>query len=150
WQERLYNEVRSVAGDRSLTADDVPSLVLTRAVIDETLRLYPVVANLLRRSDVEARLMSDLNLPSGRTILISPWLLHRHERHWREPNLFDPTRFIGEEAASRPRHVYMPFGSGPRVCIGAGFAILEAVLILATFIQRARVQVVITDKVMPH
>lgn len=150
WQERLHDEVRGVTGGRSLTAEDVPSLVLTRAVIDETLRLYPVVANLMRRSDRETELLPDLTVPAGKTILISPWLLHRHERHWREPHRFDPLRFIGEEAAGRPRHVYMPFGAGPRICIGAGFAILEAVLILATFMQKARVRVVNADRVMPQ
>lgn len=150
WQERLYDEIRDVAGARPLTAEDVPSLILTRAVIDETLRLYPVVANLMRRSDRETELLPDLAVPTGKTILISPWVLHRHERYWRDPHRFDPMRFIGEEAAKRPRHVYLPFGGGPRICIGAGFAILEAVLILATFIQKARVRVVNVDDVMPQ
>ena len=150
WQERLHEEVRDVAGGRSLTAEDVPSLTLTRAVVDETLRLYPVVANLMRRSEKETELLPDLTVPVGKTILISPWLLHRHELHWREPHRFDPLRFTGDEAAARPRHIYMPFGGGPRICIGTGFAILEAVLILATFMQHARVHITNADRVMPQ
>lgn len=150
WQERLHDEVRDVAGDRPLTAADVPSLALTRAVIDETLRLYPVVANLMRRSDREVQLLDDLTIPAGTTVLISPWLMHRHERYWRDPHRFDPMRFLGEEAAARPRHCYLPFGGGPRICIGAGFAIMEAVLILATYMQKARVRVLNADRVMPQ
>ena len=150
WQERIREEVLQVTGGRALTAEDVPSLVLTRAVIDEALRLYPVVANLMRRADKTTELLPDLIVQKDEAVLISPWLLHRHKRHWRNPHCFDPMRFIGEEAAARPRHVYMPFGGGPRICIGAGFAILEAVLILGTYAQRAHINVVNAGKVMPQ
>ncbi|MFN4229384.1 cytochrome P450 [Parvibaculum sp.] len=150
WQDRLYEEVRGVTGGRRLTADDVPSLPLTRAVIDETLRLYPVVANLLRRAAETVEIAPDIKVPKGDTVLISPWVLHRHRRYWREPERFDPMRFLGEEAAERPRQLYMPFGGGPRICIGMSFAIMEAVLILGTYVQRARIKVLNTDKVMPQ
>jgi cytochrome P450 len=150
WQERIRDEVIRVAGDRPLTAEDVPSLVLTRAVIDEALRLYPVVANLMRCAERTTELLPDLTVPRGEAVLISPWLLHRHKRHWRDPDRFDPMRFIGEEAAARPRHVYMPFGGGPRICIGASFAILEAILILGTYAQRAHVTIVNASEVMPQ
>lgn len=150
WQERLYEEVHGVTGGRRLTIDDVPSLVLTRAVIDEALRLYPPVANLMRRANKTIELTPDITVERGQSILISPWLLHRHRRLWRAPDRFDPTRFLGEEAAGRQRHTYMPFGAGPRICIGASFALLEAVLILGTFAQRARIKVVNADQVMPQ
>lgn len=150
WQERIREEVLQVTGGRPLDAEDVPSLVLTRAVIDEALRLYPVVANLMRRAEKTTELLPDLTVPKGEAILISPWLLHRHRRHWRDPDHFDPMRFIGEEAAARPRHVYMPFGGGHRICIGASFAILEAVLILGTYAQRAHINVVNAGEVMPQ
>ncbi|MEQ8327490.1 MAG: cytochrome P450 [Parvibaculum sp.] len=150
WQERIRDEVVRVTGGRPLTAEDVPSLVLTRAVIDEALRLYPVVANLMRRAERTTELLPDLTVPRGEAILISPWLLHRHKKHWRDPDRFDPMRFVGEEAAARPRHVYMPFGGGPRICIGASFAILEAVLILGTYVQRAHTTVVNVSEVMPQ
>lgn len=150
WQDRLYDEVHAVTGGRRLTIDDVPSLVHTRAVIDETLRLYPVVANMMRRAAKTIELMPGLTVQRGQTVLVSPWLLHRHRRHWREPDRFDPTRFLGEAASQRPRHLYMPFGAGPRICIGMSFALLEAVLILGTFVQRARIKVVNADRVMPQ
>lgn len=150
WQQRVREEVLQVTGGRPLTAEDVPSLVLTRAVIDEALRLYPVVANLMRRAERTTELLPDLTVPRGESVLISPWLLHRHKRHWREPHHFDPLRFTRDEAAARRRHVYMPFGGGPRICIGASFAILEAVLILGTYTQRAHIRVVNADKVMPQ
>ena len=150
WQERLYEEVHAVTGGRRLTADDVAALPLTRAVIDETLRLYPVVPNLLRRARETLEVAPDITIPRGDTVLISPWVLHRHKHFWREPDLFDPLRFTGEEAAERPRQIYMPFGGGPRICIGMSFALMEAVLILGTYVQRARVRVTNADKVMPQ
>lgn len=150
WQDRLYEEVHGVTGGRRLTAEDVPSLPLTRAVIDETLRLYPVVANLLRRAAETVEVAPGLTISKGDTVLISPWVLHRHKRFWREPERFDPMRFIGEETADRPRQIYMPFGGGPRICIGMSFAIMEAVLILGTYVQRARVKVINAEKVMPQ
>lgn len=150
WQERLYEEVHAVTGGRRLTADDVAALPLTRAVIDETLRLYPVVPNLLRRARETLEVAPDITIPRGDTVLISPWVLHRHKHFWREPDLFDPLRFTGEEAAERPRQIYKPFGGGPRICIGMSFALMEAVLILGTYVQRARVRVTNADKVMPQ
>lgn len=150
WQEKLHEEVHAVTGGRRLTIDDVPSLTLTRAVIDETLRLYPVVANMMRRAAKTVELMPGLTVERGQSVLVSPWLLHRHRRYWHEPDLFDPTRFLGEAASQRPRHLYMPFGAGPRICIGMSFALLEAVLILGTFVQRARIRVIDTERVMPQ
>lgn len=150
WQDRLYEEVRNVTGGRRLTVDDVPSLPLTRAVIDETLRLYPVVPNLLRRAAKSAEVAPGIKVREGDTVLMSPWVLHRHKRYWRDPERFDPMRFTGEEAAGRPRQLYMPFGGGPRICIGMSFAIMEAILILGTYMQRARVKVLNAHKVMPQ
>lgn len=150
WQDRLYDEVYSVTRGRPLTIDDVPSLKYTRAVIDEALRLYPPVANLMRRAVDAASLTPDIQVEKGESVLISPWLLHRHRRYWRGPDMFDPARFLGEEASRQPRNIYMPFGGGPRICIGASFSVLEAVLILGTFAQRARVKVVNADQVMPQ
>lgn len=150
WQDRLYEEVHALTGGRRLTIEDVPSLTQTRAVIDEALRLYPVVANMMRRAAKTTELTASLTVRQGETVLISPWLLHRHRSHWREPHRFDPTRFLGEQAKQRPRHIYMPFGGGPRICIGASFAVLEAVLILGTFVQRSRIKVINADRVMPQ
>ena len=142
--------MHALTGGRRLTIEDVPSLTRTRAVIDEALRLYPVVANMMRRAAKTTELTAGLTVQQGETVLISPWLLHRHRSHWREPHRFDPERFLGEQAKQRPRHIYMPFGAGPRICIGASFAVLEAVLILGTFVQRARIKVINADRVMPQ
>lgn len=150
WQDRLYEEVHSVTGGRRLTADDVPFLPLTRAVIDETLRLYPVVPNLLRRAVTSSEVAPGIKVRKGDTVLMSPWVVHRHKRYWRDPELFDPMRFTGEEAAGRPRQLYMPFGGGPRICIGMSFAIMEAVLILGTYVQRTRIKILNAADVMPQ
>ena len=91
-----------------------------------------------------------IEVQKGESVLISPWLLHRHRAYWRDPDRFDPLRFLGEEAAQRQRNIYMPFGGGPRICIGASFALLEAVLILGTFAQRAHIKVTNADRVMPQ
>lgn len=150
WQDRLYEEVHAVTGGRRLTADDVPSLPLTRAVIDETLRLYPVVPNLLRRAVKSVEVAPGIKVREGDTVLMSPWVLHRHKRYWRDPELFDPMRFTGEESEGRPRQLYMPFGGGPRICIGMSFAIMEAVLILGTYVQRTRIKILNAADVMPQ
>jgi cytochrome P450 len=150
WQDRLYEEVHGVTGGRPLTIDDVPALKYTRAVIDEALRLYPPVANLMRRAIKTVELTSDITVQRGESVLISPWLLHRHRRHWDQPDHFNPMRFLGDEAPQRQRNIYIPFGGGPRICIGASFALLEAVLILGTFTQRARIKITNADRVMPQ
>jgi cytochrome P450 len=147
---RVQAEVDEVAGGRPLTAEDVPSLRYTRAVIDETLRLYPVVANIMRKIVDDDTTPGGVRLAAGRTLLISPWVMHRHRRHWRDADRFDPTRFMGEEAKAIPRYAYLPFGGGGRVCIGASFALLEAVLILGTYAQRAEVRVLNAAEVMPR
>lgn len=147
---RIQQEVDEVADGRPLTADDVPALRYTRAVLDETLRLYPIVANIMRKTLADDVVPAGIKLRAGRTVLISPWVMHRHKRYWREPDRFDPERFLGEEAKALPRYVYLPFGGGPRVCIGASFALLEAILILGTYAQRADIRVLDAASVMPQ
>jgi cytochrome P450 len=148
--QRIQAEVDEVADGRALTAEDMPRLRYTRAVIDETLRLYPVVANIMRKIVADDVTPGGVELRGGRTALISPWVMHRHRRHWRDADRFDPERFLGEDAKSIPRYAYLPFGGGPRVCIGASFALLEAVLILGTFAQSADVKVLNAATVMPQ
>lgn len=147
---RIQEEVDAVAGGRRLTAEDFPSLVYTRAVVDEALRLYPPVANLLRRAEREAEVAPGITVQAGQRILISPWVLHRHRTYWDEPEQFRPERFMGDAAKDRPRHAYLPFGGGPRVCIGSSFSLMEAVLILGTYAQRMGIQVVNSAEVMPQ
>lgn len=132
----------AVAAEARAARDDLGDgcehrLPLTRAVIDETLRLYPP-AFVLARAAREADDLGGRTVEPGDVVMISPWVLHRHRRLWPEPDAFDPARFL-PGAAPPPRFAYLPFGAGPRVCIGAHFALLEATLALARLIGRFRV-----------
>src|SRR5262249_49629440 len=104
-----------------------------RAVVSEALRLYPP-AFALAREAITADRIGDLEVPRGTVILIAPWVLHRHRRLWRAPDAFDPSRFLPGVPAV-PRFAYLPFGAGPRVCVGAQFALTEATLVLAMLIR---------------
>ncbi|MCQ8242387.1 cytochrome P450 [Rhizosaccharibacter radicis] len=120
----------------------------TRAFLDETLRLYPP-AYLVVREAMAADRIGDLPVEPGTVISISPWLLHRHERFWDRPERFDPDRF----APGRPppdRMVYMPFGAGPRICVGMQFALAEAVLVLARLVRRFRIELPGRGEVVPR
>ncbi|HJE26140.1 MAG TPA: cytochrome P450 [Methylorubrum populi] len=108
----------------------------TRAVIDETVRLYPPAFVLARRAVGVDTLGGEMVQP-GDSVTISPWLLHRHRRLWRDPDAFDPSRFL-PGASPVPRFAYLPFGAGPRVCIGAAFALTEATLALSRIVGRFR------------
>jgi cytochrome P450 len=136
-EAKLHAELSEVLGGRTPRAEDVPKLRYARMVIDEALRLYPP-AHTMAREAVGADELSGHRIPAGATVYIVPWLLHRHRRLWERPERFDPERFLPERSANRPRLAYMPFGAGPRICIGAAFAITEAILILATIAQRYR------------
>jgi cytochrome P450 len=142
-QEQLAEEVRGV-GDGPL---DIERLKFTRAVIDETLRLYPP-AFLVARAAAGPDSTAGLSIRKGDIILIAPWLLHRHEKLWHEPNAFIPSRFM-PPAPPPDRYAYLPFGVGPRICIGAHFAITEATLALAKLIASFKVELLDKDPVMP-
>jgi len=138
-EAKLHRELSDVLGGRAPRADDVPKLRYARMVIDEALRLYPP-AHTLSREAVAADEVSGHPIAAGSTIYIVPWLVHRHRRLWDQPDRFDPERFTPERTAERPRFAYIPFGAGPRICIGAAFAITEAILILASIAQRYRLR----------
>jgi cytochrome P450 len=133
----LHDELSRVLGGRTPGFDDLAALPYARMVIEEAMRLYPP-AHTMSRQAVSADIVGGHAVPPGSTILIVPWLLHRHRRWWDDPERFDPERFTPERSAARPRFVYLPFGIGPRICIGASFAMMESVLILATVAQRYR------------
>ena len=133
-QQRVAEEVRGV----TITPDDataaLPVLVRTRAVINETLRLYPPAFAIVREAIGPDR-WDGFELPRHAVVMISPWVLHRHQRYWRHPDAFDPGRFM-PDSPPPPRFAFLPFGAGPRVCVGAQFALTEAVLVLAMLVQR--------------
>ena len=142
-QEQLADEARGVANGPL----DIERLKFTRAVIDETLRLYPP-AFLIARAAAGPDSVAGLSIRKGDVILIAPWLLHRHEKLWHQPNAFIPSRFI-PPAPPPDRYAYLPFGVGPRICIGAHFAITEATLALAKLIASFKVELIEKDPVMP-
>jgi unspecific monooxygenase len=144
-QDRVAAEVRGIAGDDT---PDIERLTFTRAVIDETMRLYPPAFLIARAAAGSDTLGNGLDVAKGDVILIAPWLLHRHEKLWHDPNAFVPERFASG-AAAPDRFAYLPFGVGPRVCIGAHFAIVEATLALAKIIGAFRVELTDRAPVMP-
>jgi cytochrome P450 len=143
-QEQVAREARAVAANG---AADLERLKFTRAVIDETMRLYPP-AFAIARAPVAGDTVVGHSVRKGDLILIAPWLLHRHEKLWQQPAAFIPERFMAPSPAP-DRFAYMPFGAGPRVCIGAHFAIVEATLALAKLIAAFRVELKDRAPVMP-
>jgi cytochrome P450 len=132
-QQRIAEEVAPLDLGPENAADALARLVYTRAVVQESLRLYPPAYGIFRvaRHADEA---AGVEVPRGAVVMMAPWLLHRHRRLWTEPDLFDPTRFL-PGAPPPDRFAYLPFGVGPRVCIGAQFALTEATLVLARLVQ---------------
>lgn len=121
------------AGRRPALAD-LPRLSMLRAVVDETLRLYPPIHTLSFREALAEQIIAGVTVRRGTIVSIVPYVLHRHHRFWQNPDQFDPERFASR--SGRPKYVYLPFGTGPRVCIGAQFAITEVMLVLAMLLQR--------------
>ena len=136
WEARLHDELDQVLGGRTPTEADLPKLALTRRIIEETMRLYPPAPGLSARVALKADELGGQKIPAGSTILVASWVLHRHRQLWDRPERFDPERFSPARSAGRPRFAYLPFGGGPRVCIGQVLAMTEATLILATLAQR--------------
>jgi unspecific monooxygenase len=143
-QQQLAEEAQAAAAHGPLVAENLP---FTRAVIDETMRLYPPAFLIARAASGPDRL-GEFDVARNDVILIAPWLLHRHEKLWRDPEAFMPARFL--PGASPPdRFAYLPFGVGARVCIGAHFALVEATLALAKIVGSFRVTLQDQESVMP-
>jgi pentalenene oxygenase len=138
-QDRAYAEIRDVLGDRDLAFEDIQRLDYVRRLVTETLRLYPPAWLLSRRATVEVTLGSQV-LPAGASILFSPYAVHRDPATFRDPDLFDPDRWLPERAKEIPRPAFIPFGAGNRQCLGEGFAWVEATVVLATVLGRWRVR----------
>ncbi|WP_102224126.1 cytochrome P450 [Acidimangrovimonas sediminis] len=134
-QDRARDEARAVLGDRAATAADLASLPYIRRIVDEALRLYPPAA-FLSRTAQKADTICGREVRPGDTVMLPIYALHRNHALWPDPDRFDPDRFADPKAIDR--FAYLPFGDGPRVCIGASFAIQEAVIILATLLARFR------------
>ncbi len=146
-QARVADEVRGLDLSPDAAAEALPRLVRTRAVISEALRLYPPAFTVVREA-IDADRAGTLEIPRGALLMIAPWVLGRHRAYWRDPDVFDPSRFM-PDAPAVPRFAYLPFGVGPRVCVGAQFALTEATLVLAALIQSFDVSIDLSDLPQP-
>ncbi len=146
-QERAAEEVRTIDLGPDTAADALAKLPYTKAVVNEALRLYPP-AFALARMAIAADRIGDVAIPRGALVMMSPWVLHRHLRLWKDPDAFNPSRFLGESPLAH-RFAYMPFGAGPRVCVGAQLALTEACLVLAMMVQRFHVTLADARLVLP-
>lgn len=134
-ERRVRDEALLVLGsDRDPVLEDVKALELTRRVLDEALRLYPP-AWVFERQAVVADKLGDYDIAPGAIVGLCPYVLHRHPDHWENPEGFDPDRFLPERSEKRPRYAYLPFGGGPRTCVGNHFAMMEAQILLAMIVR---------------
>jgi cytochrome P450 len=138
-ESRLHAEVDEALGGRVPTVADLPRLPYARLIIDETMRLYPP-AWITNRQAVADDQVRGYRIPAGAVMFISPYVTHRLPEFWPDPEAFDPERFTPERSAGRPHFAYFPFGGGPHQCIGKGFALVEAHLVLATVAQHYRLR----------
>jgi cytochrome P450 len=144
WLAAEVDEVPITAADATEVVGRLPR---TRAMVQETLRLYPP-AFLIVREPIGPDRLEGVDVPPGSLVMIAPWVLHRHAALWPEPTVFDPARFL-PEAPPPPRMAFLPFGVGPRTCVGAQFAMTEAVLALAMLVQRFRFSLTDSRPVLP-
>jgi cytochrome P450 len=135
-EARVHAELDAIVGGRPPVIGDLPSLPYLRAVLSESLRLRPP-AWAMGRQAIAPHELTGITLATGSVVVVSPWLLHHDERWWPRAHAFEPERWL-EPDPGRPRHAYLPFGGGPRMCIGEGFAWMEAQLVLATLAQHWR------------
>jgi cytochrome P450 len=139
-EARLHAELEAVLAGRAPSFDDLPKLVYTRQVIEEAMRLYPPAPGLSIRRAIGEDEICGAPVAKGALVMIVPWILHRHRTLWDEPERFDPDRFSPERGGNRPRFAYLPFGAGPRICIGMQLALVETTILLAAIAQRYRLR----------
>lgn len=137
WAARLEAEVDAVTGAEPIGAEHIDHLPLTQQVLKESLRLYPP-APVVLRAVTSDRTLGGLALRAGTSVIVPIYAIHRHKRLWQDPDRFDPDRFRPEVEARLSRYQFMPFGAGPRICVGMSFAMIEATVVLATLLRRFR------------
>ena len=136
WRARVEAEI-DAAFDPEDETDPTDRLPVTRAAFEEAMRLYPPAANLVREA-ISEDWLGGFRIPAGTIVSVSPYVLHRHKTLWRDPDHYDPSRFLPGEREKIDRYAYLPFGAGPRVCIGQAFALQEGVIVLAHLLRRVR------------
>jgi cytochrome P450 len=146
-ERKVLDEIAATGSDFTREPHLVDRLVYTKQVIQEAMRLYPPAPLMVRRTVREIHL-GDTRIPAGRSVHVPIYALHRHRKIWSQPDTFDPDRFAPESQATRDRYAYLPFGAGPRVCIGMGMALTECVVVLATLLPAFRMRA--TSSVMPE
>jgi cytochrome P450 len=145
---RMRAEIDAVVGEAEIGFEHIRGLSFIRNVFRETLRLYPPIT-FIPRVAAEATTIGKYKVKRGAMIMISPWTIHRNENYWKNAHHFDPDRFSPEREAELVPGAYLPFGSGPRVCVGAAFATTEATLILARLVRRFDFTALAPDEVRP-
>jgi cytochrome P450 len=146
-QDSIAAEAEELDLSAEHATEALDRLPVTRAVVSETLRLYPP-AFVIARQALAADTCDGIDIPRGAVVMIAPWVLHRHHKLWRDPDAFDPSRFL-PDAPPLPRFTYLPFGAGPRVCVGAQFALAEATLALAALTRAFQITREDTTPVLP-
>ncbi len=145
---RIRAEVEELVGVGPITFEHTKKLIFTRNVFRETIRLYPPIT-FLPRVATRNTVLGTRKIRKGALVIVSPWVLQRHEKYWRDPDVFDPERFSPDRERDIPANAYIPFGLGPRICAGAAFASIEAVLIIASLLRSFDFSVLNPEKVQP-
>jgi cytochrome P450 len=138
-----------VTGGGELTPEKVAELVYVRQVVQESMRIYPPVAMVVRQAVAELDI-GGARVLAGDNVFVPIYAIHRNAQLWPDPEVFDPERFSPEAVKARHRWAYLPFGAGPRICVGTQFALTEAVLVLARLLRRFRVELSGDGAVMPR
>jgi cytochrome P450 len=137
WSALLEEEIDAVTGGASVEAAHLERLVLVQQVLKEAMRLYPPAPMLARQVTEDGEIGGE-RLRRGMSVVMPIYAIHRHRKRWADPDRFDPSRFSARNEAAIERYQYLPFGAGPRICIGMAFAMIEATAILATLLRRVR------------
>ncbi len=148
-RERVRDEANAALGDREPSYADLHRLIYTTTVVEEAMRLYPPVWILPRKAQ-GSDTVGGYPVPAGADVLVCPYTLHRHPGFWPEPQRFDPGRFDPTGAQDRPRYAYIPFGAGPRFCVGNNLGMLEAVFVVAMVTRELRLRVRPGYRVVPE
>lgn len=140
WEARMFEEISNVVGSGPVTSAHVEKLKIVQQVLNESLRLFPT-APIIVRDFVEDFEFGGVTIPKGTIGIVPIYAIHRHSSYWKDPHRFDPSRFDQDNRAKLMRYQFLPFGVGPRICIGAAFAMLEMTIMLATYVRAARFEI---------